>query len=225
MSEQAKTDTGYFAQGCLAVVLGSLAVALLLCGGGIYFYGRIIERSTSAQPANIILAAPTHGQFETARSALERFRAAIANNREERAEFSATDLNALIAAHPDFAGARGRVRFAVNESAMTLDLSAPLDSVPLPKLKRRWFNGTARFTVNYEFDQFAFGPIALAGGGWRVPDWLLTSEFGASFSRSFSQSFQEAMRKNAQGAAFWRHIRTITVEGDRLVVTTQPAAN
>jgi hypothetical protein len=145
----------------------------------------------------------------------------MANNREETIALSAADLNALVARDREFSGARGRVRFAMADSVMTLDLSVPVDFIPLPRLKNRWFNGTARFVLNFEYDQFEIAPTLIQAGGWRVPDWILSSAFASSFSRSFSRSFHEAMQKNLQGAAVWSHIKTLKVEGDKLVITTQ----
>jgi hypothetical protein len=107
------------------------------------------------------------------------------------------------------------------DSAMTLDLSVPMTGIGLPRLQGRWFNGTLRFTLNYEYDQFKIEPTLITANGWRMPDWLLTSSFSSSFSQSFSKSYHQTIEKNPRSSAFWRHIRKIAVDRDKLVVITQ----
>ncbi len=106
---------------------------------------------------------------------------------------------------------------------MMLDLSVPINSVRIPRLSGRWFNGSARFTLNYEYDQFRIEPMAFRAGDWRMPGWILNSQFGSTFSQSFSRGFQQSIQKEPRTAAFWRHIRKISLDREKLVVTTQRA--
>jgi hypothetical protein len=221
MDEGEKTKSGCFLRGCLVVLLGSIAVALL--GGVALFslYDNVVGEFTTSRPANLSPAGPTREEFQVARRHLENFRHAVTGNREETIEFTAADLNSLVGGHPDFAGARGRVRFGIADSALTLDLNVPADTVALPRLKGRWFQLGLRSTLEYEYDQFKFSPSSVALDRWRVPGWLLSSSFGSSFSQSFSKSYQQSLQKDPHSTAFWKHIRRITLEGDKLVVTTQ----
>jgi uncharacterized MAPEG superfamily protein len=222
MNDQAppKSGTGCFVRGCLVVLVAGIALAVVVGVGSLYLYRKVIDGFTSTQPVDIQVAAPTEGEFQAAQSALDRVRSAIANNREETIAFSAAALNALVTRDREFSGARKRVRFAMADSVMTLDLSAPVESLRWPRLKDRWFNGTARFTLRFEYDQFMIAPLSIQAAGWRVPEWLLTSDVNSSFSRSFTKSFHDAMRRNPQGAAVWNHIKAIRVQDDKLVITT-----
>lgn len=221
MDGQPKNGAGCFVRGCLVVVIASIALAVILGVGGALLYQKVLNRFTAAEPVDVQVTAPTPAEYQVARTDFDRLRAAIANNREETIALSAADLNALVARDREFSGARGRVRFTMADSVMTLDLSVPVDSFPLPRLKNRWYNGTARFALNFEYDQFEIAPTLIEAGSWRVSDWILSPAFASSFNRSFSRSFHEAMQKNSQGAAVWSHIKSIKVEGDKLVIATR----
>jgi hypothetical protein len=221
MDDSPKPRSGCFPQGCLVVFLASIAMAVMVGAGAFYLYGKALDRFTSVRFADVQVVTPSRDAIQIARLTLDRFRAALASNREETIEFTSADLNALVSAESEFAGARGKVRFAMADSAMTMDLSAPVDSVPLPRFRGRWFNGTLRFSLDYSYGQFAFGPQLIQTSGGRVPHWVLASQFGSSLSHSFTKSFTGAVQKNRQRATFWKHIKKIAVEGDKLVVTTQ----
>ena len=64
---------------------------------------------------------------------MARLRTAIADNKETTVEFTGADLNALFARDPDFEDLRGRVRIEIADSTMTIAVSAPLSSIPLPE--------------------------------------------------------------------------------------------
>ena len=203
-------------------------MALIVGGGIVFIYDKAIDRFTSGHPVNVQVAGHSHNSLQIAKLTLDRLRAAVAENREETIEFTAADLNALVADHSDFARVRGRVYFGIADSAMTLELNAPLETLPWPRLKGRWFNGTLRFTMDYEYGQFRFGPKLIRSRQWQVPDWFLTSNFGSSFVRGFNtgftKDFNRSMQKDPPSAAFWNHIKSITIDRDKLVVTTQHTA-
>jgi hypothetical protein len=221
MNGQDESKSGCFLRGCLIVLAGSLAVAIFGALALFYLYDNVLGQFSTAQPPNLSAPAPSHEEYQEARRKLENFRWAVTGNRDETIEFTAADLNALAARHPDFAGARGRVRFAIADSALTLDLNVPADGVALPRLKGRWFQISLHSTFEYQYDQFKFSPSSIALGRWRLPGWLLTSSFGSSFSQSFSKSYQQSLRKDARSTAFWKHIKRIMLDGDKVVVTTQ----
>jgi hypothetical protein len=213
---------GCFAKGCLVVAIAGLALAVIIAGSSWYLYRKALNNFTSTQPADIrIEPPPSDTQFRAADATLTRLREAMANNQEVTVEFTATDLNTLVARHPDFARERGKMRFDLTDSIMTLDFSAPLDSVPLPRIKGRWFNGTARFAFGYELGHFTFDIKSADAGRRHLPKRMLSPRFVSAFSSSFSKSFSESLQKNQRAADFWQHVKSMTVQGDKLVVTTQ----
>ena len=224
MNVRARNGVGGFVGGCLAIIIFVTAAVLLSAAAAAYFYKKTINQFTSPQPQNV-QRVPSSDQLRRATANLDRLREAVVNDREETIYFSAEELNALIARHPDFAALRGRIAFALDNSLVTLELSAPLDTLRLPGLKGRWFNGTTCFAFDYAAGEFTFLPKSAKAAASRIPDWLVTSEFGSgfrrSFSRSFSRGFHDSVQKNPQAATFWSRIKSIRVEGDKLVVKTQ----
>jgi hypothetical protein len=86
-------------------------------------------------------------------------------------------------------------------------------------LKGHWFNASASFGFAYAFGIFRVDLRSAEANGHQLSDEFLSS-FGSSFSQSFNKSFQDKLRKN-NGTEFWNHVKTISLEGDKLVVTTQ----
>ena len=141
---------GCFAKGCVTVIVVGLIFLAGLVGCSWYLYTKTINTLTSSAPADVKVEPPTDAQYQSADSSLTRLREAIDQDTETTVEFTATDLNALFARHPDFSDWRGRIRIEMADSVMTMAVSAPLRYVRLPGTKKRWFNGTARFGFNYD---------------------------------------------------------------------------
>jgi hypothetical protein len=209
---------GCFAKGCLTVLI----IGFVLIAGGIgttwYLYVRMVNNLTSPAPADVQVAPPSESQFQAAENSMERVRTAGANNKETTVEFTAADLNALFARHPDFEDLRGRVRIEIADSTMTIAVSAPLRSIPLPRMKKRWFNGTARFSFTYDSGAFRFDIKSAEAGGHQVPDIFLSS---FDFDESMNRDFLNELRSNDHDSEFWDHVKTMRLVGDKLVVTTK----
>jgi hypothetical protein len=215
-----KEGMGCFAKGCLTLVVVIVVLATAIIGGAWFLYGKAINVYTSTQPVNIHVEEPTDSQFQTAEGKLARLHQAIFNNQEIAIDFTAGDINALIARDPGFAGMRGRVRVGIADSIVTLELSAPLTAVPLPKLRNRWFNGRASFEFTYNLGQFVIGAKSAEANGRALPEQFFGS-FNASFNRSFNERFQRDLQKSQEQATFWKRIKAIVVNGDRLIIQTQ----
>src|SRR5262249_52822688 len=149
------------AQGCLTSIIVVVFLVVVVGGGGWFIYSKAINSFTSDQPANVAIDEPSPAEFQQAKMKLERLRAAIRNKTEATIDFSAADLNALIAREPGFTNLRGKVRVGLTGNDMMLDLSVPLDTVSFPGLKGRWFNGRAQFGFSYGQGQFSFDARAL----------------------------------------------------------------
>lgn len=212
---------GCFAAGCLTVLFAGFILMVGIVGCTWYLYVKTIDHLTSPVPADVQIEPPSETQFQTAENSMTRLREAIANNKETTVEFTAADLNALFARDLDFREWRGRIRFEIAGSTMTVTLSASLNSIPLPRVKKRWFNGTARFNFTYESGTFSFDLKSAEAGGHHVPDIFLSSSAISSLNESMNQSFRDELRTKEGGSEFWNHVKTMSLEGDKLVVTTQ----
>jgi hypothetical protein len=211
---------GCFAKGCLTVLIVGFVFLAGIIGITWYLYVKTVANLTSPAPDNIQIETPSESQFQTAENSMGRLREAIANNKETTVEFTAADLNALFARDPAFEEWRGRIRIEIADSIMTIALSAPLNSIPLPRMKKRWFNGTARFSFAYDSGDFSFDIKSAEAGDHQVPDIFLSGSAISSFNDAMNRSFRGEMIKTG-GSEFWNHVKTMSLEGDKLVVTTQ----
>ena len=210
---------GCFAQGCLTVLIVGFVLLAAIIGGTWYIYVKTVNNLTSPAPADVQVEPLTERQFQTAENSMDRLRTAIAKNEETTVEFTGADLNALVARDRDFEDWRGRVRIEIADSIMTIALSAPLNSIPLPRMKNRWFNGTARFGFKYESGALSFDLKSGEAGGHQVPEVFLDS-FNSSFDESMNQSIRDELKRNQRGSEFWDHVRSMSLDGDKLVVKT-----
>ena len=207
-----------FAKGCLiTLVILFLGFGALLAGSW-FIFGKVVKAFTSTEPARIEIAAPSDAEFAPAETKLNQLREAARNKQAVTVEFNASELNALLARHPDLTEMRGKAQVEIADSIVTLKLSVPLNKVPLPGFKRRWFNGTARFGFIYDDGRFLFEPKALEANGRSVPEDFL-HDFGRPFSNSFTDGFDES--KKDRDAEFWQQIKTIAVDGDKLIFITK----
>jgi hypothetical protein len=204
---------------CIGVVIAGFLFVVLVIVGAWLACNHIIHAFTGANARDVQIAQVSPQQLQAAEAKMQMLRAAIRNQQEKSIEFTAADLNALIANDPGFRGARGRAYFAIADSIVCLDLSVPLSSIPSKLLNSRWFNGRVRFGVSYVDDEFSFNAKSVEANGHSVPRALFSSEFSRSFNRSFNASFHRQARGHRDD--FWRHLKMISAQDDKLIVTTR----
>lgn len=201
---------GCFAKGCITLIVAGLIFLAGIVGCSWYLYVKTINRLTATTPADVRVEPPSEEQYQAAKSSVTRLRDAIDNNTETTVEFTAGDLNALFARDPDFADWRGRVRIDIADSVMTLAVSAPMRYVRIPGAKKRWFNGTVRFGFTYESGEANLDLKSAEAAGRQVPDVFL-SEY----------TFRPHAVLEDSNDEFWSHVKSMSVQGDKLVISTQ----
>jgi hypothetical protein len=212
---------GCFAMGCLTVLIVGFIFIAGVIGSAWFIFNKAVNNLTSPVPATVQIEQPSEAQFQAAEDSLARLHKAVANGKETTVEFTSADLNALLARDEDFKEFRGRARIDIADSMMTIDLSVPLDSIRWRRLQRRWFNGTARFGLSYSSGQFRIDLESAEAGGHRLPGRFISETFMSSFNDGLNESFQKKLREHATGETFWERVNSISLAGDKLVVTTQ----
>jgi len=211
---------GCFAKGCLTIlIVGFLCIAIVGIGGW-FFYKKTFHNLTSTAPIDVQVQKPTVDQVKTAEDSAARLDEEIARNQETTLEFTGQELNYLLQRNTDWDFLRGRTRIDIADSTMTVAMSAPLDSLPWPGLKGRWFNGTVRFSMTYTSGSFQFELISAEANGNQFPSTFLSS-FNSTFSESANEEFQKELTKNLANE-FWNHVKSVSLQGDKLIITTRP---
>jgi hypothetical protein len=210
---------GCFAMGCLTVLLLGFFLIAVVGVGGWWFYKKTFNSLTSAGPSDVRIEAPTPDIVQKAESSKARLDQAIARNEETTIELTGPELTVLLARHGDLDFLRDRSRIDISDSIMTVTMSAPLDVLSWPGMKGRWFNGTVRFSMSYSNGEFEVDMQSAEANGREFPDIFL-SGFNNTFTDAMNEAFHDARRRN--GNEFWSHVKTMKLEGDKLVLTTKP---
>ncbi len=209
--------------GCVGI-FAIMAVALALVVGGIWWmYAKTVDALTADAPIAVLMETPSDAQVAAASQKIEQLRTAALTQQVLTTEFTAAELNALIARHPAFSDWRGKARVAIANSELTLDLSVPLTAIPLPRVRSRYFNGSVRFALAYDEDQFTLGVRSLAANGQDI-DLSFLQASADDINRRFNEWFDQSQHENVQSNEFWENVRSIEVRGDRLIITTKGAA-
>lgn len=210
---------GCFAKGCLTLlVLGFFLIAALGLGGW-WFYKKTFNSLTSAGPSDVRIEAPTPVDVQKAENSKARLDQAIAKNEETTIELTGPELTVLLTRDADLDFLRDRTRIEIANSIMTVTLSAPLDVLHLPGMKGRWFNGTVRFSMSYSNEEFEVDLQSAEANGREFPDVFL-SGFNNTFIEAMNEAFRDARRRNDH--EFWNHVKTMSLQGDKFVLTTKP---
>ena len=208
--------------GCLGI-FAIVAVALTLVVGGLWwFYAKSVDALTAEAPIAVLMETPSDAQVAAATQKFEQLRTAALTQQSVTMEFTASELNALIARHPSFSDLRGKARVAIENSEMTVDLSVPLSDIPLPRVRNRWFNGTVRLALVYDEDQFTLGVKSLSANGQDI-DLTGFQTMADEINRGFNQGFDRSQREDPRSSEFWENVRSMEVRGDKLIITTKGA--
>jgi hypothetical protein len=209
--------------GCASIFLVLIAALALFFGGLYYLYAKTIDALTAPAPVAVLMEPPSDAQFAAANDKFERIRTAGVMQQPLTVEFTAPELNALIARHPAFSDWRGKTRVDIADSIMTIDLSVPLSGIPLPRVRNRWFNGTVRLALAYDADRFVLGVKSFTANGQDI-DMTGWQTFADEINTSFNEGFDRSQRQDARSNEFWENVRSIEVRDDKLILTTKDAA-
>lgn len=201
------------------MVIALIGVALVFAATW-YGYTKVVDRLTAAQPVTVQLEEPSAEQSAAARAKIDQLRNAAATGQAMTAEFTAPELNALIARDPKFSDLSGKMRVDIKDSIMTLDLSVPLSGVPLPRANRRWFNGSTSFGFSYDENGFSFSPRNVEANGYTIAEELFR-DLAPTIDNYFDTEYGKGSEANTEEERFWQQVQSMKVEGDRLIITTR----
>ncbi len=212
-----RSGLGCFGACCLTVLVVGFICLIGVAGTGFYVFHKLASNNIiSDSPTSVVLEQPSDAQYQTAETSLNQLKTASKERREETVAFTAADLNALLARHPDFHDLENHARVEIAESVMTVSLSAPLDMF-WSSGKRRWFNGIVRFSGRYEDGEFHLNILSARGGDYEVPDYIL-SRLNRNVGEVITDNSDEWRRELGVDL---RRVKRMSIEGDKLIVTTK----
>src|SRR4051812_35971721 len=170
-----RSGMGCFAKGCLTVLVVGFLFCAIVGVGGWFFYKKTFNNLTSTEPVDVQVQKPSTAQVQTAEQSATQLDESISRNRETTVEFTGPELNHLLQRNSDWDFLRGRTRIDIADSTMTVAMSAPLDALPWPGLKGRYFNGTVRFGLNYSAGTFELELKSAEANGHEFPTTFLSS--------------------------------------------------
>lgn len=211
---------GCFAKGCLTILIAGFFLCAVVLGVGWFIYKKTFTKLTATGPSDIRIEAPSPEQIQRAQTSLDQINEAIARKQETTVAFTGPELTVLLSRDPDLDFLRDRSRIDISNSIMTMTLSAPLDAVPWPGFKGRWFNGTVRFSMSYSDGDFDVDIKSIEANGYDFPSAFLSS-FNSKFNEGLNSGFDDEVRRNNRNDEFWRNIKSIRLEGDKALITTK----
>ena len=205
--------------GCTTMFVLLLVGLAMIIGFTWWGFGRVVNQYTANGPIGI-KTETTEADFATANGKFNALQQAVRSRQSVTVQFSAAEVNALIARHPEFEDFRGKFRVALADSTMTLDMSVPLREIDLPTIRDRWLNGTARFGLIYHDGNFNLGLHSLSANERKFPLDALGSAFAALIDERTNDYIAKSRREDERTNEFWANLKTLAIIDDQLVLTT-----
>lgn len=140
---------GCFGIGCIVVVAVLLGFGALIAGLGYFGYSKL-GALTSMAPTTAQNFDGGNAIYQSAQQKGNDFQQNLQQNRPATLEFTADELNTLIARDPDFARSQIHLFVSMTGDRGRVEVSLPGSLIPLGLIKDRYFNGNAEFGLGFD---------------------------------------------------------------------------
>ncbi len=205
--------------GCTTMFVLLLVGLAMIIGVSWWGFGQLVNQYSSREAISI-QTETSEADFATANEKVNTLQQAVRSRKSVTIQFSAAEINALIARHAEFRDLRGKFRVALADSNMTLDMSVPLRGIDLPTIRNRWLNGTARFGLIYHDGNFNLALHSLSANDRQFPLDALGSTFATLIDDQANEYIGRSRRENQRTNEFWENLKTLAIIDDKLVLTT-----
>ena len=219
--KEAGERKGCFFYGCVGSLITMLLAIIIVAGGGYYVYnrfGQIIDEQvlplTDEQPKVLPASGATREDYQTAEEKLSVFSNLVDNNRPATLVLTAREINAMIENHPDLLKLRGLVVVNLSGNEIGGEVVFPLNSLPVERLRNRYLNGSAKFSVTTG----AAGQVELRLRSFEVKGKTPPREIMDQLS---SANLLEEARRNPKALKVLARLKSATVAKDQLVIETR----
>jgi hypothetical protein len=146
---QQKRGLGCFGIGCVILVVVLLLLGALIAGG-VYFGYSKIDTLTSTSPAISQNFDGGDNLNQTAQQKGSDFENALHTDQPATIEYSAEELNTLIARDPDFASNQIHLVITTTGDQARIQSSLPTNLIPFGLIKDRYVNIDAQFGLGFD---------------------------------------------------------------------------
>jgi len=201
---------GCFAKGCLVLLVVLLVVGGLLGLGAYSVYKKAWNYTADTAPS-IPIQQATDQQIQEIQGRLQIFVQAVQSGAPAELRLSADDLNTLIGSSADL---KGRFHVRIQDSRLFVRMGVPLNDVP--GFSGRHLDCEVNPEISVNDGVFQISVKSMQVKGQPVPDEFVQHPQIKEFFKGFSEGFAN----DPNMAAILSRIKTLQVEGDRIVLHT-----
>ncbi|NLE66258.1 MAG: hypothetical protein GX608_02460 [Lentisphaerae bacterium] len=209
-----KKGRGCFFYGCITCVV---IIALILAGITFAFWKakKFVISMTDTQSAVIEMTAVSGEQLREYEAKINAFLEIVRAGKEPaRIELTALEINALISNSEMLKPLKGRVQVLIDNDRIGGKISVPLDEFS-PAMKGRFLNGDGSFTLSCQNGVPLVQIEELSVKGKPVPKQFLDA--------LNKENIAAKLTDTPEAAAILQRIKSVSVEGGKLIVETAPA--
>ncbi len=139
-----KKGPGCFLWGCIIAAILVVGGTTAIVGSGYYMFVKLRDNFTETQPMALPQVSLSKEEREAVKDRFEAFRDAVDNGTAvDPFILTEDEINTLIAESDSDEPLKDSLRVQIEDDLLKGQISIPLDDIPLPGLKGRYFNGTA----------------------------------------------------------------------------------
>ncbi|HEY2154881.1 MAG TPA: hypothetical protein VGH33_04580 [Isosphaeraceae bacterium] len=214
--EPERKQRGCLFYGCLfaAILLGLILLLVGLAGWATYRAAdQFVQQYAEDAPVPIPVVEKPAAEVDAIKARMRAFSESLnTGNATEPLELSADEINALIAAVPQF---RGIAAVELVDGNIRGKVSFPIERMPFGALfKGKYLNGTATIDARIVDGHPVVTVVGLETKGKRVPDAFLVSIRGQNFAQDIDKDTAETIGR----------LRSIEVKDGKIIYTPKPPA-
>lgn len=194
--------------GCLGIMLlGALAV-----GGAMFGLYRIVSNQVAMYTSDHAVDLPsvniTEDEVKAIEAKLENFKTQFESGDEpQELVITIDEINALIAGNSDL---KGHVYIKIVDGNLHADVSVPLDHLPIPGAKGRYFNGSVTLHVEMENGVLIAQVVDAEANGQPVPASILEG--------MKDENLAKGMYDDPDTAKALSRCESLEIQADRIVL-------
>lgn len=209
-----KEGMGCFLFGCLTLTIICLVGAVGIFFAVRSFVGSYVEEYTEDAPRVLPQASLSDDQLRAAKQKFESFRSALTSGQSgSRLELTAAEINALLAASPEFKEFRENLVISIEGNRLRGDLSLPLAQFGY---SGKYLNGQAEFLVRHQNGRLVVMLDTLTVRGKPAPEEIM--------AELRTENLAEELGDVPEYAVVLDRLKNVEIKDNTLILETGAAA-